>query len=106
MRKLLTWSLTALALFELVPGALVTPAHAERVIVKKTTVIEGKDHRRQEMHHRHKVGHHFEKRDVLMIDNWRARGLPQPRRGEVYVVEGGDIYLATAATLIVKALID
>ncbi len=59
----------------------------------------------KQQRHRHAVGHRFRKQDVVVIKNWRARGLPHPGRNEIYVANGEDIYLAVAATLLVKALI-
>lgn len=55
---------------------------------------------------RKSVGHRFQKRDVVVVNDWSARGLRRPSRGEVYVANGDSIYLAAAATLIVKALIN
>lgn len=54
----------------------------------------------------HSVGHRFNKSDVVIISNWRERGLPRPGRNEIYVVDRDDIYLATAATLVIKALMN
>jgi len=56
--------------------------------------------------HRHAIGHRFRKQDVIVVRDWRARGLPRPGRNEVYVVNGSDLYLATAATLVIRALLD
>lgn len=56
--------------------------------------------------HHHAVGHRFRSRDVVVVNNWHARGLPRPGRNEVYVIDGRDIYLAAAATLAVKALVN
>ena len=56
--------------------------------------------------HRHSVGHGFDRRHVVVVNDWHRRGLRQPGPDEVYVVSGKDIYLAAASTLIVKALID
>lgn len=56
--------------------------------------------------HRHQVGQRLNQKDVVVVQNWRTRGLPQPRRGEVYVIDGDSIYLVGAATLLIKALVD
>lgn len=55
---------------------------------------------------RHAVGHRFRGRDVVVVNNWRGRGLPPPGRDQVYVSDATGIYLAVAATLIVTALIN
>lgn len=55
---------------------------------------------------KYSVGHRFKKKDVRIERSWQARGLPRPGRDEVYVIDGDDIYLAAAATLIIKALVD
>jgi len=52
------------------------------------------------------VGHRFQQREVVVVNDWSARGLRRPNKDEVYIVNGDDIYLAAAATLIVKALIN
>lgn len=56
--------------------------------------------------YRHAVGHRFRKQDVIVVKDWKKRGLPNPGRNEVYVTDGADIYLAVAATLLVTALIN
>lgn len=60
----------------------------------------------KQQRHRHAVGQRLRKQDVVVVQNWRARGLSRPGRNEVYVVDGNDIYLAAAATLLVKALVN
>lgn len=60
----------------------------------------------QKKRHKQSVGHRFQQREVVVINDWSARGLRRPGRDEVYVVNGDSVYLAAAATLIVKALID
>lgn len=39
-------------------------------------------------------------------DCGRTRGLSQPSRGEVYVMDGDSIYLVAATTFLIKALIN
>ncbi|SFO42218.1 regulator RcnB of Ni and Co efflux [Roseovarius lutimaris] len=86
-------------------------AMADRAIVKysahghsaKAKAVKQQRHRHR---HRHAVGHRFRKQDVVVVNNWRARGLPRPSRNEVYIANGDSIYLAAAATLLVKALIN
>jgi len=56
--------------------------------------------------HRHAVGHRFRKQDVIVVKDWQRRGLPRPGGNDIYVANGDSIYLAAAATLLVKALID
>lgn len=60
----------------------------------------------KQQRHKHAVGHRFNKREVVVVNNWQARGLRRPGRNEVYVSNGDSIYLAAAATLLVKALIN
>ncbi len=77
----------------------VVERHAERNHHAKVKV-------KKQHHHRKAVGHRFRKQEVVVVKNWRARGLPQPGRNEVYVVNDNSIYLAAATTLLVKALIN
>ncbi|UOA33179.1 hypothetical protein DSM110093_02995 [Sulfitobacter sp. DSM 110093] len=73
---------------------------------RKAKVVKHNAKKVTKRHHQHDIGHHFSKKEVVVINNWRTRGLPQPRRDEVYIAHGDSIYLAAAATLLVKALID
>lgn len=77
-------------------------AVAERRVVKQGAKVKVV----KQQSHRHAVGHRFRKQDVIVVNDWRTRGLPRPGRNEVYVANGDSIYLAAAATLLVKALID
>ncbi|MEP3688945.1 MAG: hypothetical protein ABJN05_17830 [Sulfitobacter dubius] len=72
----------------------------------KAKVVKQSTKKVTKRHHQHDIGHHFSKKEVVVINNWRTRGLPQPRRDEVYIAHDDSIYLAAAATLLVKALID
>ncbi|WP_050526390.1 RcnB family protein [Pseudorhodobacter aquimaris] len=60
----------------------------------------------KQQRHRHAVGYQFRKQDIIVVKDWKKRGLPNPGRNEVYVSDGSDIYLAVAATLLVTALIN
>jgi len=97
-------------IFVLVTAAVaVVPmtAMADRAIVKHSTHGHGAIAKVvKQQRHRHAVGHRFSKRDVVVVNNWRARGLLRPGRDEVYVANGDSIYLAVATTLLVKALIN
>lgn len=87
--------------------AVPMPAMAERVIVKESAHSRGgKVIVVQKQRHKQAVGHRFRTTDVVVIKDWKARGLRSPGRNEVYVRNGDSIYLAAAATLIVKALIN
>lgn len=91
----------AIATTAVLPGTAV----ADRAIVKHSVQKHGaevKTVKRQ----RHAAGHRFRNQDVVVVKNWRARGLPRPGRNEIYVANGDSIYLAAAATLLVKALIN
>lgn len=84
-------------------------AMADRAIVTHSTL--GHDYGAKvkivkQQRHRCVVGHRLNMRDVVVVNNWRARDLPCPGRNEVCVVNGDSIYLAAAATLLVKALIN
>ena len=82
-------------------------AAAERRVVKQGAYGNGaKVKVVKQKSNRHAVGHRFRKQDVIVVNDWRTRGLPRPGRNEVYVANGDSIYLAAAATLLVKALID
>lgn len=74
-------------------------SYSTKVTVVKQKVVKQK-------RNRYAAGHRFRKQDVVVVKNWQARGLPRPSRHDVYVTNGDDIYLAVAATLLVKALIN
>lgn len=80
-------------------------AMADRVIIKNSSNSHGpKAKVVKQQRHRHAVGHRFRKQDVIVVKDWQKRGLPRPGRNEVYVANGDSVYLAAAATLLVKAL--
>jgi len=81
-------------------------AMADRVVVKRGAQVHTSKVVVKQQRHKHKVGHRFRKQDVVVVKNWRARGLAKPGRNEVYVANGDSIYLAAAATLLVKALVN
>ncbi len=83
-------------------------AMADRVVVKHSAYGHGSKVKvvKQQRRHRHAVGHRFRKQDVVVVKDWRKRGLPRPGRDEVYVANGDSIYLAAAATLLVRAILD
>lgn len=99
-----------MAIFVLATAAVAaapSTAMADRAIVKHNGHGHGaKVKVVKQQNHRHPVGHRFRKQDVVVINNWRARGLPHPGRNEVYLENRGSVYLASAATLLVKALIN
>lgn len=81
-------------------------AMADRAAVKRSANdYDAKVKVVKQQRHQHAVGHRFRKQNVIVVNNWRARGLPRPGHNEVYIVNGDSIYLAAAATLLVKALI-
>lgn len=126
MQTLLKQCATVLVLAAVSLPAASVPAMAERDIMNKNVHYHdaqtGTDQRATQKNahktntakvkaakahrHHHAVGHRFRSRDVVVVNNWHARGLPRPGRNEVYVIDGRDIYLAAAATLAVKALIN
>jgi len=55
---------------------------------------------------RQNVGHRFDKKDVVVVNNWKARGLKKPGNGQTYVSNGDTLYLVAATSLIVQALIN
>lgn len=90
-------------------AAAVVPmtAMADRVVVKHGAYGHGSKVKVvKQQRHRHSVGHRFRKQDVVVVKDWRTRGLPRPGRDEVYVANGDSIYLAAAATLLVRALLN
>lgn len=81
-------------------------ASAERRAVKQGAYSNGVKVKVVKQQSRpHAVGHRFSKQDVIVVKDWKKRGLPHPGRNEVYVVNGDRIYLAAASTLLVKAII-
>lgn len=109
MQKWMKRSATILVLVMTATAVLPGTAVADRSIAKHSVHKHGakvKIVKRQRHRHLHAVGHRFNKQDVVVVKNWRARGLPRPRRNEIYVTNGDSIYLAAAATLLVKALIN
>jgi Ni/Co efflux regulator RcnB len=100
MKRCATVLVLAIATTAVLPGAAV----ADREIVKHSVQKHGAKVKTVKRH-RHAVGHRFRNQDVVVVKNWRARGLPRPGRNEIYVANGDSIYLAAAATLLVKALI-
>jgi Ni/Co efflux regulator RcnB len=102
MKRCATVLVLAMATTAVLPAAAV----ADRTIVNHSVQKHGAKVKTVErQRHRHAVGHRFRKQDVVVVKNWRARGLPRPGRNEIYVANGDSIYLAAAATLLVKALI-
>ncbi|WP_322865186.1 hypothetical protein U5922_002615 [Aquicoccus sp. G2-2] len=107
MQNLIKRSATIFVLATAAVAVVPMTVMADRVVIKhgarghdsKVKVVK-------KQRHRHAIGHRFQKRDVVVVNNWRARGLPRPGRNEVYVANGDSIYLAVAATLLVKALIN
>jgi Ni/Co efflux regulator RcnB len=89
-------------------GAVVPmTAMADRVVVKHSAYGHGSKVKVvKQQRHRHAVGHRFRKQDVVVVKDWRKRGLPRPGRDEVYVANHDSIYLAAAATLLVRAILD
>ncbi|MEB8388518.1 RcnB family protein [Rhodobacteraceae bacterium KMM 6894] len=91
--------------------ALIALTNAAPLAAEPSRVHHGRSHGKvikvpAKQHHRHRVGHHFERNKILIVKDWKSHGLRRPRRGEVYVLDGADIYLAAAASLIVKALMN
>jgi Ni/Co efflux regulator RcnB len=82
-----------------------TKAVKKTQVVKKAQPVK-KAQVAKKQRHTQTVGHRFRKQDVVVINDWHQRGLPRPNRNEVYVVNGDSIYLAAAASLLVKALIN
>lgn len=107
MRNLLKRSATLLVIGALaLPMAMPASAASRVVVVDKAHAPAARVVVKDKHHHRFKVGHKLKGQNVVVIKDWKARGLPSPGRGEVYVVDGDDIYLAAAATMVIKALID
>ncbi|GHA40427.1 hypothetical protein GCM10008927_00710 [Amylibacter ulvae] len=83
--------------------------HKNVVVQKQVTVVEKTTtHKKvvKQKQHKHAVGKRVQKQNVTVIKDWQRRGLRRPAANEVYVVDGNDIYLAAAATMLIKALID
>jgi Ni/Co efflux regulator RcnB len=55
---------------------------------------------------RKNFGHRFDKKEVVVMNNWKERGLPKPGNGKVYARNGDALYLVAATSLIVQALIN
>lgn len=107
MQDLLKRSVAVLALVATAVPAVSGPARADPVVVRVGPPRDAVVVRPEKVHrHRHAVGHRFRPREVVVIRDWRARGLPRPGPDEVYVIDRDDIYLVAAATLAVKALIN
>ncbi|MGJ8544811.1 MAG: RcnB family protein [Sulfitobacter sp.] len=66
---------------------------------KKVQVVQKQSHRFQR-------GQRISGDQVVVVKDWQRRGLQRPARGQVYVVDRGDLYLATAASMIAQALIN
>lgn len=82
-------------------------AMADRPVAKHSALGHGSKVKVvKQQRHRYEVGHRFRKQDVVVVKDWRKRGLPRPGRDEVYVANGDSIYLAAAATLLVRALLN
>ena len=107
MQTLMKRSATILVLMTAAIAVAPIPAMADRAVAKHSTHGHGaKVKVVKQQRHRHAVGHRFRKQDVVVVKNWRARGLPRPGRNQVYISNGDSIYLAVAATLLVQALIN
>ncbi|MEP3332914.1 hypothetical protein [Sedimentitalea sp.] len=107
MQKLMKRCAMIFVLATAVAAAVPMTAMAERGVAKQVTYGKGSKVKVvKQKSHRHAVGHRFRKQDVIVVKDWRTRGLPNPGRNEIYVVNGDSIYLTAAATLLVKALID
>jgi Ni/Co efflux regulator RcnB len=107
MQNLVKRSATILVLATAAVAVVPMAAMADRVVIKRNfDHHDSKVKVVKQQRHRQAVGHRFRKQDVVVVKDWKKRGLPHPGRNEVYVTDGGDIYLAVAATLLVKALIN
>ncbi|KIN60339.1 hypothetical protein Z945_1309 [Sulfitobacter noctilucae] len=107
MQKLMQRCATIFVLATAAVAVVPVTAMADRKVVKHSAYGHGaKVKVVKQQRHRHAVGHRFRKQDVVVVKDWRKRGLPRPGRGEIYVANGNDIYLAAAATLLVRALLN
>ncbi|MDF1857152.1 RcnB family protein [Pseudooceanicola sp.] len=109
MKRYATMFVLATAAVAVTPVAAMADRadRADRVEIKQGARSHGSKVKVvKQQRHTHAVGHRFRKQDVVVVNDWRARGLPRPSRNEVYVADGGNIYLAVAATLLVTALIN
>ncbi len=107
MQNLVKRSATILVLATAAVAVVPMAAMADRVVIKRNfDHHDSKVKVVKQQRHRQAVGHRFRKQDVVVVKDWQARGLPRPSRNEVYVANEGNIYLAAAATLLVKALIN
>jgi Ni/Co efflux regulator RcnB len=46
------------------------------------------------------------RKSTMVVKDWQKRGVRRPGRNAVYVTNGGDIYLAVAATFLATGLIN
>ncbi|SFN71795.1 Nickel/cobalt transporter regulator [Roseovarius lutimaris] len=107
MQNLMKRCATVFVLATVAVPVVTMPAMADRAGAKYNSHGHGAKVKAPKVkRHRHAIGHRFRKQDVIVVRDWRARGLPRPGRNEVYVVNGSDLYLATAATLVIRALLD
>lgn len=107
MPKLLKRGTFILLLAAMALPVVVAPVAAGPVVVVDKSGAPGARATAKKVHHhRYRVGHRLQKRNVVVIRDWKDRGLPRPGPDDVYVLDGDDIYLAAAATLVIKALID
>jgi len=91
--------------------ALIALTNAAPLAAEPSRVHHGRSHGKvikipAKQHHQHRVGHRFERNKVLIVKDWKSRSLRHPGRDEVYVLDGTDIYLVAATSLVVKALIN
>jgi Ni/Co efflux regulator RcnB len=106
MQHLMKRCATILILATTAVAVVPMTAMADRVVIKQGHYSHDTKVKVVKKKHRHAVGYRFRKQDVIVIKDWQKRGLRPPGRNEVYVTNGGDIYLAVAATLLVTALIN
>lgn len=106
MQHLMKRCATILVLATTAVAVVPMTAMADRVVIKQGPYSHNTKVKVVKKKHRHAVGHRFRKQDVIVVKDWKKRGLPHPGRNEVYVTDGGDIYLAVAATLLVTALMN
>lgn len=106
MQHLMKRCATILVLATTAVAVVPMTAMADRAVIKQGPNSHDTKVKVVKKKHRHAVGHRFSKQDVIVVKDWKKRGLPNPGRNGVYVTDGGDIYLVAAATLLVKALIN
>lgn len=73
--------------------------HQKVVVVEKKAAPAARKHAP-------KVAHRADRRDVVVVRDWRARGLRHPGKDRVYVLSGGKIRLADAKTLVAVLTLD